>query len=111
MAFVFASNICAPYSAPEPKRRFVPSKHEHEKIMKFVRAIRAGRMTVGPKKREEEKTYNIWGTEAEESTSILARRANHIAAPKVATISMIYIYIYIYIIFNLTKLVHKDSNF
>ena len=65
--------------------------------MKFVRAIRAGRMTVGPKKREEEKTYNIWGTEAEESTSILARRANHIAAPKVATISMIYIYIYIYI--------------
>lgn len=28
-------------SAPEPKRRFVPSKWEHEKIMKIVRAIRA----------------------------------------------------------------------
>ena len=27
-------------SAPEPKRRFVPSKWEHEKIMKIVRAIR-----------------------------------------------------------------------
>ena len=27
-------------SAPEPKRRFVPSKWEHQKIMKIVRSIR-----------------------------------------------------------------------
>jgi hypothetical protein len=27
--------------APEPKRRFLPSKWEHEKVMKLVRAIRA----------------------------------------------------------------------
>ncbi len=26
--------------APEPKRRFLPSKWEHERVMKLVRAIR-----------------------------------------------------------------------
>jgi len=29
-------------SAPEPKRRFVPSKWEHKRVMKMVRAIRKG---------------------------------------------------------------------
>jgi hypothetical protein len=31
------------YNAPEPKSRFVPSKHEHIAVMKLVRAIRAVR--------------------------------------------------------------------
>lgn len=31
----------------EPKRRFVPSKSEHKKIMKMVRAIRKVRRAVG----------------------------------------------------------------
>ncbi|GME99627.1 unnamed protein product [Ambrosiozyma monospora] len=32
-------------AVPEPKRRFVPSKHEAKRIMKIVRAIREGRIT------------------------------------------------------------------
>ncbi|KAH8926717.1 BOP1NT-domain-containing protein [Atractiella rhizophila] len=31
-------------AAPEPKRRFAPSKWEHQKMMKIVRAIRSGRI-------------------------------------------------------------------
>ena len=31
-------------AAPEPKRRFLPSKHEAKRIMKIVRAIREGRI-------------------------------------------------------------------
>lgn len=31
-------------AAPEPKRRFVPSKHEGKRIMKMVKAIREGRI-------------------------------------------------------------------
>jgi ribosome biogenesis protein ERB1 len=31
-------------AAPEPKRRFVPSKHEHKRVMKMVKAIKEGRI-------------------------------------------------------------------
>ena len=34
-------------AAPEPKRRFVPSKSEHKKVMKMVRAIRKVRRARG----------------------------------------------------------------
>ena len=30
--------------APEPKRRFVPSMHEHKRVMKMVKAIKEGRI-------------------------------------------------------------------
>ncbi|KAF5827641.1 NUC169 domain-containing protein [Dunaliella salina] len=49
--------------APEPKRRFVPSKHEEQKIVKLVRAIRKGWLkTEAQKERPEEPpVYLMWG--------------------------------------------------
>lgn len=53
-------------AVPEPKRRFVPSKHEAKRIMKIVRAIRDGRI-IPPeqlkkqKEEDEEKlNYDLW---------------------------------------------------
>ncbi|KAI9839813.1 MAG: Ribosome biogenesis protein erb1 [Sarea resinae] len=56
-------------AAPEPKRRFVPSKHEAKRIMKIVRGIREGRIVpYKPPSEEEEdpdvKRYDIWADEA-----------------------------------------------
>ena len=57
-------------SAPEPKRRFVPSKHEAKRVMKIVRAIRDGRILPykPPAETEEDdpdvKRYDIWANEA-----------------------------------------------
>ena len=57
-------------AAPEPKRRFVPSKHEAKRVMKIVRAIRDGRiMPYKPPSEEDDedtsvKRYDIWANEA-----------------------------------------------
>ncbi|KAL8726853.1 MAG: hypothetical protein Q9181_005907 [Wetmoreana brouardii] len=57
-------------AAPEPKRRFVPSKHEAKRVMKIVKAIREGRILPykPPAEEEEEdvdiKHYDIWANEA-----------------------------------------------
>ena len=57
-------------AAPEPKRRFIPSKHEAKRVMKIVRAIREGRiLPYKPPPKEEEddldiKRYDIWANEA-----------------------------------------------
>lgn len=56
-------------SAPEPKRRFVPSKHEAKRVMKIVRAIREGRiLPYKPPSVDDEddevKRYDIWANEA-----------------------------------------------
>ena len=52
-------------AAPEPKRRFVPSKNEAKRVMKIVRAIREGRIIPPSKMKElraeEEKNYDLWG--------------------------------------------------
>ena len=56
-------------AAPEPKRRWVPSKHESKRVMKIVRAIREGRiLPYKPPAEEEEdelevKRYDIWASE------------------------------------------------
>ncbi|MCJ1482989.1 Ribosome biogenesis protein erb1 [Schaereria dolodes] len=71
-------------AAPEPKRRFVPSKHEAKRVMKIVRAIREGRILPfkPPKEEEEEeisvKRYDIWANEAPRVDHPM-----HIPAPKV----------------------------
>ena len=59
--------------APEPKRRFVPSMHEHRRVMKMVKAIKEGRIkpyrepTEEDRKREEAEqghaSYDIWSNE------------------------------------------------
>ena len=50
-------------AVPEPKRRFVPSKHEAKRVMKIVKAIREGRI-IPPNKvkqqlTEEKKKINL----------------------------------------------------
>ncbi|KAJ5297944.1 hypothetical protein PENANT_c012G05494 [Penicillium antarcticum] len=70
-------------AAPEPKRRFVPSKHEQKRVMKLVKAIREGRIL--PYKAPEEKdekeeeiiNYDLWADEAERPDHVM-----HIPAPK-----------------------------
>jgi ribosome biogenesis protein ERB1 len=70
-------------AAPEPKRRFVPSKHEAKRVMKIVKAIREGRILPyrPPEEREEKDediiNYDLWADEAERPDHIM-----HIPAPK-----------------------------
>lgn len=70
-------------AAPEPKRRFVPSKHEQKRVMKLVKAIREGRILPyrPPKEDEEEEEdvqqYDIWAEETPRGD-----HAMHMPAPK-----------------------------
>ncbi|KAJ3886353.1 NUC169 domain-containing protein [Lentinula edodes] len=49
-------------AAPEPKRRWIPSKWEHKKVMKIVRAIRQGRILPNRTKNTSQPLfYSIWG--------------------------------------------------
>jgi ribosome biogenesis protein ERB1 len=68
--------------APEPKRRFIPSKMEASRIMKIAKAIRAGFIVPGRKlKANEEKpvVYDIWA-----ATEDIQCRPDQIQAPKIA---------------------------
>ena len=68
-----------PLSArPEPKRRFVPSKWEHKKVMKIVRAIRQGRIVAHAPGKERPAFYAIWN-DADEAR---ADHPMHMPAPK-----------------------------
>ncbi|KAI4198814.1 MAG: hypothetical protein LQ350_005055 [Teloschistes chrysophthalmus] len=57
-------------AAPEPKRRFVPSKHEAKRVMKIVKAIRENRiLPYKPPPEEDEadagvQRYDVWANEA-----------------------------------------------
>lgn len=72
-------------AAPEPKRRFLPSKHEQKRIMKLVRAIREGRILPykPPEEREKEEEeqeeihFDLWKDEQPYQPHIM-----HIPAPK-----------------------------
>lgn len=71
-------------AAPEPKRRFLPSKHEAKRVMKLVRAIREGRILPykPPEEREkeeeeEEHHYDLWQDEQPQEPHVM-----HIPAPK-----------------------------
>ncbi|THH03200.1 hypothetical protein EW146_g10488, partial [Bondarzewia mesenterica] len=52
-------------AAPEPKRRWVPSKWEKQKVMKIVRAIRSGRILPSKPKTASTRPqfYAIWNEE------------------------------------------------
>ncbi|XP_062177370.1 ribosome biogenesis protein BOP1 homolog [Alnus glutinosa] len=66
-------------NAPEPKRRFIPSKWESKKVVKLVRAIRMGLIKFD-KPKEEQRFYPLW---RDDSSS--TEKANHLAyipAPK-----------------------------
>lgn len=70
-------------AAPEPKRRFVPSKHEGKRVMKIVKAIREGRILPykAPEEQEEKDdnliNYDLWADEAERPDHPM-----HVPAPK-----------------------------
>jgi ribosome biogenesis protein ERB1 len=72
-------------SAPEPKRRFLPSKNEAKQVMKLVRAIREGRILPykPPAEREreqeeeEEVHFDLWQNEEPQAPNPM-----HIPAPK-----------------------------
>ncbi|KAG7553833.1 WD40-repeat-containing domain superfamily, partial [Arabidopsis suecica] len=50
-------------SAPEPKRRFLPSKSEAKMVAKLVRAIRKGLIKFD-KPEEKPNVYNLWGDDS-----------------------------------------------
>ncbi|OMO61079.1 hypothetical protein COLO4_33567 [Corchorus olitorius] len=60
-------------NAPEPKRRFIPSKWESKKVVQYVRAIRKGWIKFD-KPKEEPPFYLLWG---DDSSS--ADRTKHLA--------------------------------
>ncbi|KNA05010.1 hypothetical protein SOVF_194350 isoform C [Spinacia oleracea] len=66
-------------NAPEPKRRFIPSKSEAKKISKYVRAIREGRITFD-KPKEKPRFYLLWGDDS--SSSEKTRGLSYIPPPK-----------------------------
>ncbi|KAF8420855.1 NUC169 domain-containing protein [Tirmania nivea] len=71
-------------SAPEPKRRFAPSKHEAKRatIMKIVRAIREGRIVPNkPKEDTQSKFYDIWADEAPARVDKMALPAPKLPPP------------------------------
>ncbi|KAL0357188.1 UNVERIFIED_CONTAM: Ribosome biogenesis protein BOP1 [Sesamum calycinum] len=47
-------------NAPEPKRRFIPSKWESKMVLRYVRAIRKGLIKFDDKPKEEPRFYALW---------------------------------------------------
>lgn len=72
-------------AVPEPKRRFVPSKHEAKRIMKIVKAIREGKIVPGAAKRqaeeEQQPDYDLWANEEAVADHIMNLRAPKVAPP------------------------------
>lgn len=70
-------------AAPEPKRRFIPSKNEAKRVMKIVKAIKEGRIKPyrPPTEEEEDEVgvpkYDLWADETPRPDHIM-----HIPAPK-----------------------------
>jgi len=67
-------------NAPEPKRRFVPSKWEQKKVVKLVRAIRNGWIKFD-KPKEEQNLYLLWGDETD-TTDNKRHGLSYIPPPK-----------------------------
>lgn len=82
--FTSKTEIMPLNAAPEPKRRFVPSKHEAKRVMKIVRAIKEGRILPykPPEDQDQEdqdiQAYDIWANEEPRPD-----HAMHMPAPKV----------------------------
>lgn len=72
-------------SIPEPKRRFVPSKHEAKRVMKIVQAIREGRIVPNKPKtttEDEKPLYDIWADNLpEEPDHVMNLRAPKLPPP------------------------------
>ncbi|XP_010522988.1 PREDICTED: ribosome biogenesis protein BOP1 homolog isoform X2 [Tarenaya hassleriana] len=66
-------------SAPEPKRRFLPSKWEAKKVVKYVRAIRQGLIKFD-KPEEEPNVYLLWGDDSRSDEK--SKHLSYIPPPK-----------------------------
>lgn len=66
-------------SAPEPKRRFIPSKWEAKKVLKLVRAIRKGLIKFD-KPEEEPNVYLLWGDDS--TSDQKSKHLTYIPPPK-----------------------------
>ncbi|PIA15606.1 BOP1NT-domain-containing protein [Coemansia reversa NRRL 1564] len=73
-----------PLTAAQPsKRGFVPSKWEHNRVMKIVRAIRQGRITRGAPVSTAPQYFDLWAdAEAEDSVGTGRRQRERLAAPR-----------------------------
>eukprot|EP00252_Welwitschia_mirabilis_P007906 TRINITY_DN19604_c0_g1_i1.p1 TRINITY_DN19604_c0_g1~~TRINITY_DN19604_c0_g1_i1.p1 ORF type:complete len:727 (-),score=145.50 TRINITY_DN19604_c0_g1_i1:175-2355(-) len=67
-------------NAPEPKRRFIPSKWEAKKVVKLVRAIRNGWINLN-KEEEKPRFYLMWGDDMRPSEK-MANGLSYIPPPK-----------------------------
>uniref|UniRef100_A0A453LMA2 BOP1 N-terminal domain-containing protein n=1 Tax=Aegilops tauschii subsp. strangulata TaxID=200361 RepID=A0A453LMA2_AEGTS len=67
-------------NAPEPKRRFVPSKWEQKKVVKLVRAIRKGWIKFD-KPKDEPNYYLLWGDDTDTADN-KRQGLSYIPAPK-----------------------------
>ncbi|KAI5960356.1 ERB1 [Candida pseudojiufengensis] len=72
----------------EPKRRFVPSKHEAKRVMKIVRAIREGRILTPEKAKElkekqenDDLNFDLWENENDIPDHIMNLRAPKLLPP------------------------------
>ncbi|ODV95561.1 hypothetical protein PACTADRAFT_3256 [Pachysolen tannophilus NRRL Y-2460] len=75
-------------AVPEPKRRFVPSKHEAKRIMKIVKAIREGRIIPPDQLKAEQENqedeslnFDLWETEGDVNEHIMNLRAPKLPPP------------------------------
>lgn len=72
-------------AAPEPKSRFMPSKHEAKRIMKIVKAIREGKILSPDKVKEQEDedrlNIDLWEKEGEPNNHVMNLRAPKLAPP------------------------------
>ena len=60
--FITSDKLQTPVvDTPEPKRRFIPSKHEHKKVMKLIRAIRNGWIKPKDDTPKQQLPYDLWG--------------------------------------------------
>ncbi|KAJ9158969.1 hypothetical protein P3X46_024506 [Hevea brasiliensis] len=66
-------------NAPEPKRRFTPSKWEAKMVVKYVRAIRKGLLKFD-KPKEEPRFHLLWGGDS--GSAEKAAHLSYIPAPK-----------------------------
>lgn len=74
-------------AAPEPRRRFVPSKWEMMKVTKIIKAIKEGRYVMlkdRNKPKDVETVHQIWNEAEDEVLAESSKHRFHLPAPKLA---------------------------
>lgn len=72
-------------AAPEPKRRFLPSKWEMMRVMKIVKAMKEGKyVTIKDRRKRSDPSdvYQIWNDQEDEIIAESKRYQYHLPAPK-----------------------------